>query len=118
MIALLGSVPVAALTQSRTLFELGLVVVLAALPEKDREGEPTMFDSCDQTALLAGTGPSTRDHWIYQVETELFPGRFASGSGRPSGTSVRIGWGRPSTRPRGQGSSISGKTRKSATTSS
>ena len=30
MIALLNSFPVAALTQSRTLFELGLVVVLAA----------------------------------------------------------------------------------------
>jgi arylsulfatase A-like enzyme len=49
------------------------------LPEKDREGEPTMFDSCDQTALLAGTGPSTRDHWIYQVETELFPGALRLG---------------------------------------
>ena len=27
------------------------------LPTEDRDGQPTIFDSCDQTALLDGHGP-------------------------------------------------------------
>ena len=47
------------------------------LPTKDREGEPTVFDSCDQIALLRGEGPSTRDHWFYMTETRDDPRRCA-----------------------------------------
>ena len=49
------------------------------LPTEDREGQPTMFDSCDQTALLKGDGPSTRDHWFYMTETEMIPGAVRVG---------------------------------------
>jgi hypothetical protein len=49
------------------------------LPTEDREGQPTVFDSCDQTALLTGEGPSTRDHWFYMTETELIPGAVRVG---------------------------------------
>ena len=49
------------------------------LPTEDRDGQPTIFDSCDQTALLTGTGPSTRDHWFYMTETELIPGAVRLG---------------------------------------
>lgn len=49
------------------------------LPTEDRDGKPTIFDSCDQTALLDGTGASTRDRWYYMVETELLPGAIRAG---------------------------------------
>ncbi|MNU10466.1 hypothetical protein D3C72_2576190 [compost metagenome] len=30
------------------------------LPEKDREGQPIMFDSYDMTPVITGTGPDPR----------------------------------------------------------
>lgn len=44
------------------------------LPEKDREGEPMMFDSYDMTPVFTGTGKSERKSWFYFTETELTPG--------------------------------------------
>jgi len=46
----------------------------AKLPEKDREGEPTMFDSYDMSPVLFGTGKCERDSWAYFTENELLPG--------------------------------------------
>jgi arylsulfatase A-like enzyme len=50
------------------------------LPTEARDGVPTIFDSCDQTALLTGAGPSTREHWFYMTETELIPGAIRLGT--------------------------------------
>jgi arylsulfatase len=61
------------------------------LPEVDRDGEPTMFDSFDQTALLEGTGPSARDHWFYMTETELIPGAVRIGKWKAI-WNIRTGW--------------------------
>jgi arylsulfatase A-like enzyme len=44
------------------------------LPEKDREGQPIIFDSYDMTPLLTGTGKCTRNSWFYFTEDELTPG--------------------------------------------
>ena len=44
------------------------------LPEKDREGEPIMFDSYDMTPMLLGTGKCARKAWFYFTENELTPG--------------------------------------------
>jgi arylsulfatase len=44
------------------------------LPEKDREGQPTIFDSIDMTPVLTGTGKSARTSWFYFTENELSPG--------------------------------------------
>ena len=44
------------------------------LPEKDKEGQPTIFDSFDMTPVLTGTGPSPRTTWAYFTEDELSPG--------------------------------------------
>lgn len=44
------------------------------LPEKDREGQPIIFDSYDITPVLLGTGPDPRDTWFYFTEDELSPG--------------------------------------------
>jgi arylsulfatase A-like enzyme len=44
------------------------------LPEKDREGQPTIFDSYDMTPVLFGTGKSPRNSWFYFTEDELSPG--------------------------------------------
>jgi len=44
------------------------------LPEKDREGQPIIFDSYDMTPLLAGTGKCARNAWFYFTEDELSPG--------------------------------------------
>ncbi len=44
------------------------------LPEKDREGQPTIFDSYDMTPVLFGTGKSPRNSWFYFPEDELTPG--------------------------------------------
>lgn len=44
------------------------------LPEKDREGEPIIFDSHDMSPILLGTGKSERKAWFYFTENELTPG--------------------------------------------
>ena len=44
------------------------------LPDKDREGQPIIFDSFDMTPVLEGTGPSPRNEWFYFTENELTPG--------------------------------------------
>ena len=44
------------------------------LPEKDREGQPIIFDSYDLTPVLLGTGPDPRAEWFYFTEDELTPG--------------------------------------------
>jgi arylsulfatase A-like enzyme len=46
------------------------------LPEKDRDGQPTIFDSYDMTPVLFGTGKSPREEWFYFTEDELSPGAF------------------------------------------
>ena len=45
-----------------------------ALPTKDREGKPIIFDSYDITPVLTGTGPDPRKAWFYFTENELTPG--------------------------------------------
>ena len=44
------------------------------LPEKDREGQPIIFDSYDISPVLFGAGQSPRDSWFYFTENELSPG--------------------------------------------
>lgn len=44
------------------------------LPDKDREGEPIIFDSYDMSPVLLGTGKSERKSWFYFSENELTPG--------------------------------------------
>ncbi|EFL52545.1 sulfatase [Solidesulfovibrio fructosivorans JJ]] len=44
------------------------------LPEKDREGQPIIFDSHDMSPVLFGTGKSDRTTWFYFTEEELTPG--------------------------------------------
>jgi len=44
------------------------------LPEKDREGQPIIFDSYDMSPVLFGTGKSARNSWFYFTEDELSPG--------------------------------------------
>ncbi len=44
------------------------------LPEKDREGQPIIFDSYDMTPVLFGKGKSERNSWFYFTENELTPG--------------------------------------------
>src|SRR5690606_15370966 len=43
----------------------------AKLPEKDRAGEPIIFDSFDMSPVLRGTGKSGRKNWFYFTENEL-----------------------------------------------
>lgn len=50
------------------------------LPEKDRDGEPIMFDSYDMTPVLTGTGKSARKIWAYFTENELSPGAVRVGN--------------------------------------
>src|SRR5690606_32199787 len=50
------------------------------LPDKDREGQPIMFDSYDMTPVLLGTGPSPRKEWFYFTENELSPGAARVGN--------------------------------------
>ncbi len=50
------------------------------LPEKDREGQPIIFDSMDMTPVLTGTGKSARDSWFYFTENELTPGAARVGN--------------------------------------
>jgi arylsulfatase A-like enzyme len=44
------------------------------LPEKDREGQPIIFDSYDMSPVLLGTGKCARKAWFYFTEDELSPG--------------------------------------------
>jgi arylsulfatase A-like enzyme len=46
----------------------------AKLPDKDRDGQPIIFDSYDISQLLFGTGKSPRHSWFYFTENELTPG--------------------------------------------
>jgi arylsulfatase A-like enzyme len=50
------------------------------LPEKDREGQPIIFDSYDMTPLLLGTGKCARNSWFYFTEDELTPGAARVGN--------------------------------------
>jgi arylsulfatase A-like enzyme len=50
------------------------------LPEKDREGQPIIFDSYDITPVLLGTGPDPRKEWFYFTEDELTPGAVRVGN--------------------------------------
>ena len=61
------------------------------LPAEDRDGQPTIFDSFDQTAGLTGTGPSTRDTWYYMIETEQLPGAIRYGKWKAV-WNLRQGW--------------------------
>ncbi|MFO1049212.1 MAG: arylsulfatase [Geminicoccaceae bacterium] len=49
------------------------------LPEKDREGQPIIFDSYDMSPILFGTGKSERKSWFYFTENELTPGAVRVG---------------------------------------
>jgi arylsulfatase A-like enzyme len=50
------------------------------LPEKDRAGQPIIFDSYDMTPVLLGTGKSARKNWFYFTEDELSPGAARVGN--------------------------------------
>jgi arylsulfatase A-like enzyme len=50
------------------------------LPEKDREGQPIIFDSYDMSPVLFGTGKCARDSWFYFTENELSPGAARVGN--------------------------------------
>jgi arylsulfatase A-like enzyme len=50
------------------------------LPEKDREGQPIIFDSYDMSPLLFGTGKCERNSWFYFTEDELSPGAARVGN--------------------------------------
>ena len=50
------------------------------LPEKDREGQPIIFDSYDMSPVLFGTGKSARTAWFYFTENELTPGAALDGN--------------------------------------
>ncbi len=50
------------------------------LPEKDREGQPIIFDSYDMSPILLGTGKSARKAWFYFTENELSPGAVRAGN--------------------------------------
>lgn len=50
------------------------------LPQKDREGEPIIFDSHDMTPVWTGEGEPTRNDWFYFTEDELSPGALRVGN--------------------------------------
>jgi arylsulfatase len=50
------------------------------LPEKDRDGQPIIFDSYDITPVLLGTGKNPRSEWFYFTENELTPGAARVGN--------------------------------------
>ena len=50
------------------------------LPDKDREGQPIIFDSYDMSPILFGTGKSERKAWFYFTENELSPGAARVGN--------------------------------------
>ncbi len=105
----------------------------AELPEKDREGQPIIFDSYDMTPVLFGTGKSPRSSWFYFTENELTPGAArvdnykavfnlrGDDGAKTGGLAVdsNLGWKGPeSMLPLSRRSSTYGRTRRSATTSS
>ena len=64
---------------------LDLMATFAALggvklPEKDRVGQPTIFDSYDLSPVLFGTGQSARKSWFYFTELDLTPGAIRAGN--------------------------------------
>lgn len=79
------------------------------LPEKDREGQPIVFDSYDMSPILFGTGKSARNSWFYFTEDELSPGAARVGNykavfnlrgdnGQPTGglaVDTNLGWKGP-----------------------
>jgi arylsulfatase A-like enzyme len=48
----------------------------AKLPDRDRDGQPIIFDSYDMSPILFDTGQSARESWFYFTEDELSPGAF------------------------------------------
>jgi len=46
----------------------------AKIPERDRDGQPIIFDSYDMSPILFGSGQSQRKSWFYFTENELSPG--------------------------------------------
>ena len=76
------------------------------LPEKDREGQPIIFDSYDLSPVLFGAGKSSRKEWFYFTENELSPGAARVGNykavfnlrgdnGQPTGglaVDTNLGW--------------------------
>jgi arylsulfatase A-like enzyme len=50
------------------------------LPEKDREGQPIIFDSYDMSPVLFGTAKPERNSWFYFTEDELTPGAARIGN--------------------------------------
>jgi arylsulfatase len=76
------------------------------LPDKDRAGEPIIFDSYDMSPVLFGTGKSARKAWFYFTEDELSPGAARVGNykavfnlrgddGEPTGglaVDTNLGW--------------------------
>ncbi len=81
----------------------------APLPDKDREGQPIIFDSYDMSPVLFGTGKSARKNWYYFTENELSPGAIRIGNykavfnlrgddGAPTGAlsvDTNLGWKGP-----------------------
>src|SRR5262245_19627739 len=64
---------------------LDLMATFAALagvklPDKDRAGQPIIFDSYDMSPVLFGTGKSARTSWFYFTENELTPGAARVGN--------------------------------------
>ncbi len=50
------------------------------LPQKDRDGEPIIFDSYDMTPVLTGSDKCPRSEWFYFTENELSPGAARVGN--------------------------------------
>jgi arylsulfatase len=50
------------------------------LPDKDRDGQPIIFDSYDMSPALFGQGKSARKSWFYFTENELTPGAARVGN--------------------------------------
>ena len=79
------------------------------LPDKDRAGQPIIFDSYDMSPVLFGTGKSARTSWFYFTEDELTPGAARVGNykavfnlrgddGQPTGglaVDSNLGWKGP-----------------------
>ncbi len=49
------------------------------LPENDRDGQPTIFDSIDMAPILFGEANPQRNSWAYFTENELAPGAVRVG---------------------------------------
>jgi len=85
------------------------VAGIKQLPEKDRDGQPIIFDSYDMSPLLLGTGKCDRTSWFYFTENELSPGAARVGNykavfnlrgddGMPTGglaVDTNLGWKGP-----------------------